>query len=192
MLPWFVLLSGWIVYFFLHSWLAADRVKEFIQQQTGKGYRYYRLGYSILSTIGLLAMLICNAWVKGNYLFQPNGVSRYISLMLASFGVIIIKLAFKNYSLRTFIGLTPEKEDALHREGILNRVRHPIYSGTILIVIGYFLFTPNLATLVSCVCIFIYLAIGITLEEKKLVKRFGDSYRDYQKEVPMLISKLKW
>jgi protein-S-isoprenylcysteine O-methyltransferase Ste14 len=33
----------------------------------------------------------------------------------------------------------------------------------------------------------IYVVIGTVLEEKKLVLEFGDAYRKYQQEVPMLI-----
>jgi protein-S-isoprenylcysteine O-methyltransferase Ste14 len=36
----------------------------------------------------------------------------------------------------------------------------------------------------------IYLPIGIIFEEQKLVKEYGDRYKKYQKEVPMLIPKI--
>ena len=33
----------------------------------------------------------------------------------------------------------------------------------------------------------IYVVIGTLLEEKKLINEFGESYKQYQKRVPMLI-----
>ncbi len=36
-----------------------------------------------------------------------------------------------------------------------------------------------------------YLVIGTFLEERKLVVEFGDQYRQYQREVPMLFP-VKW
>jgi methanethiol S-methyltransferase len=179
----------WILYFTLHSVLAADRVKSFFQRVLRKGYRFYRIIYSLISTIGLLALLVVNASISPSILFQRNGVIRYLSLMLATVGIIIISRAFREYRFISFIGLKGEDTE-FRRTGILQHVRHPIYSGTILIVLGFFLFNPTLATLISVGFIFAYLPIGIYLEEQKLMKQFGDQYLSYRKEVPSIFPRL--
>jgi protein-S-isoprenylcysteine O-methyltransferase Ste14 len=106
--------------------------------------------------------------------------------MLATFGVVVISQTFREHSALGFLGLKVESKKFI-RSGILNKARHPIYSGTILIVVGFFLFIPTVATLLSTLCILSYLPIGIYLEEKKLLLEFGDSYAQYQSEVPALI-----
>lgn len=184
-----LLVLGWIVYFAIHSVLAAHGVKLIFKDLLQNGFRFYRIFYSIISTVGLFGLLFLNAAMGGERLLNPLGVVRYLSLMLATFGVIIVSRAFKEHNALAFVGLKQE-EMKFSRSGILNYVRHPIYSGTILIVVGFFLFTPTPATLVSVVCIFSYLPIGIYLEEKKLINQFGDQYLQYQKEVPSLIPKL--
>jgi methanethiol S-methyltransferase len=184
-----LLALGWTIYFAIHSVLAADRVKIFFKNLLHGGFQFYRIIYSLLSTVGLLGLLFLNAMIGGNLVINPQGIVRYLSLMLATFGVIIVSRAFKEHDALSFVGFRQE-EMKFNRSGILNYVRHPIYSGTILIVIGFFLFTPTLATLVSTVCIFVYLPIGIYLEEKKLVQLFGDQYIRYKKEVPSLIPRL--
>lgn len=184
-----LLALGWTIYFAIHSVLAADRVKIFFKNLLHSGFRFYRIVYSLLSTVGLLGLLFLNAIVGGKLVINPQGIVRYLSLMLATFGVIIVSRAFKEHDALSFVGFRQE-EMKFNRSGILNYVRHPIYSGTILIVIGFFLFNPTLATLVSTVCIFVYLPIGIYLEEKKLVQLFGDQYIQYKKEVPSLIPRL--
>jgi protein-S-isoprenylcysteine O-methyltransferase Ste14 len=180
---------GWTIYFAIHSVLAADRVKVFFKNLLHSGFRFYRIVYSLLSTVGLLGLLFLNAIVGGKLVINPQGIVRYLSLMLATFGVIIVSRAFKEHDALSFVGFRQE-EMKFNRSGILNYVRHPIYSGTILIVIGFFLFTPTTATLLSTVCIFAYLPIGIYLEEKKLIQQFGDQYIQYKKEVPSLIPRL--
>lgn len=74
--------------------------------------------------------------------------------------------------------------------GVYSTVRHPQYFGWILAHIGIsvlllvqysMLFTPVLVA-------FIYL---ISKKEEELIKEFGEEYKTYQKEVPMLIPRRK-
>jgi protein-S-isoprenylcysteine O-methyltransferase Ste14 len=109
--------------------------------------------------------------------------------MIASFGVYVCHAAFKNYRLREFIGLT-SKEPELIIKGALQYVRHPLYSGLILISLGFFLFSPSLSAAISVGSIWLYLVVGIRLEEKKLVEEFGDDYLKYKKSTPAIIPKL--
>jgi methanethiol S-methyltransferase len=181
-----VLIGGWIAYLTLHSLLASDRVKNAAQQGLGRNYRYYRLGYSVLATLGLVALLMINGGISSDYYFEPSGLPRYISLMLTTVGVMVMQRAFRNYRLKSFLGFEPE-ESRLRTGGALAWVRHPIYSGLILITVGFFLFIPNLPTLISCCSILVYLPIGIYLEERKLIRAFGEAYVKYRKEVPALV-----
>jgi protein-S-isoprenylcysteine O-methyltransferase Ste14 len=74
--------------------------------------------------------------------------------------------------------------DAIKKKGLLGIVRHPMYLALII-----YLWTQNFKTLDILVNIIltIYVFIGTILEEKKLVLEFGDAYKKYQDEVPMLI-----
>lgn len=181
-----VLAGGWILYLTLHSALASEGVKQAAQSLLGRHYRFYRLGYSIVATIGLVALLIVNGSISASYYFEPSGLPRYASLILTTVGVMIMQRAFKNYRLKAFLGFEQE-ESQLRTRGVLAWVRHPIYSGLILITLGFFLFIPNLPTLITCGAILLYLPIGIYLEEKKLIREYGDAYRKYKEEVPALI-----
>ena len=181
-----VLAGGWILYLMLHSALASEGVKQAAQSLLGRHYRFYRLGYSVVATIGLVALLIVNGSISASYYFEPSGLPRYASLILTTVGVMIMQRAFKNYRLKAFLGFEQE-ESQLRTRGVLAWVRHPIYSGLILITLGFFLFIPNLPTLITCGAILLYLPIGIYLEEKKLIREYGDAYRKYKEEVPALI-----
>ncbi len=186
-----ILAIGWILYFALHSLLAASQVKKIVKDNAGRYYKYYRIFYVTFSSLGLLLLLMLNANISASPYFDSEGWPRYLSLVLAAFGVIIIKIAFRSFSFSSFVGFeSADKEEEFTTAGILNSVRHPIYSGTILIVIGYWLFSPNFPTLVSVICIMAYLPIGIYLEERKLITQFGERYLKYKRSVPALFPRL--
>ena len=185
----FLLFFSWVAYFFVHSVLASWPVKEFFRKRLQTKFHLYRLAYTIISSSGLLGLLFLNGSIPAPYFFESKGVVRYVSLLLATFGVFVINAAFRQYKLSSFLGLRKE-EEIFSNSGILNKVRHPIYSGIILIVVGFFFFNPNLPTLISASCIFCYLAIGIRLEEKKLIQQFGNTYLEYKKRVPMLTPRI--
>jgi protein-S-isoprenylcysteine O-methyltransferase Ste14 len=68
-------------------------------------------------------------------------------------------------------------------EGILNFVRHPWYSGAILIVWAFNSITD--VSLISKIILTTYLIIGTFLEERKLIHAIGEPYLEYRKRVPM-------
>ncbi len=187
----YLMLSAlWFLYFAFHSLLASATVKSFFEKFLKNRFRFYRIVYSLISTVGLFLLLLFNASIPSKLLFASVGLVRYLSLMLATFGVIVIIRAFREYRFSSFVGLKQETYE-FSQIGILKHIRHPIYSGTILIVIGFFLFNPSMATLISVSCILVYLPVGIYLEERKLIKQFGDQYVSYKKEVPSIFPRFK-
>lgn len=171
----------WAVYYALHSILALDSIKSRVPLSA----RNYRLLYSTFAGLGLLFVLFFGASLESAFLIAPSNNTTYIGLILAGAGVLLIKRAFRKYSFRSFLGFKKE-ESTLQTTGLQARMRHPLYTGTILLVLGYFIFNPLMVNLVSLVSLLIYLPFGIRLEEKKLVKQFGQAYTKYRQQVPAL------
>lgn len=184
-----LLAALWALYFGFHSLLATDGIKVRVKQSSPALYRWYRLVYNLFAGAGFLAILLYGGFIGSDPVFVPPGWLRYAGLMVAAWGVIICRISFKNYSLATFIGLSDQKDEdeALVTTGILSYVRHPLYSGLILISLGYWLYLPNWTNLVTVASWWLYLPLGIWLEEKKLVKRHGMAYAEYKKRVPALV-----
>jgi protein-S-isoprenylcysteine O-methyltransferase Ste14 len=180
MIPYVVLAGGWLVYFALHSLLAAERIKSRFAPQL------FRVFYVLFATGGLLALMFYSSSIHSLNFFASEGPARWVSLILTIFGVMVIQTSFRQYSLKGFVGLKEEKKE-LQTHGVLEYIRHPIQAGIVLIVIGFFFFIPNLPTLISCLCILIYIPIGLYFEEKKLVALYGDQYIQYRKRVPAII-----
>ena len=179
-----LLVVFWGVYFLIHSLLASQKVKSSLQF-IGK---FYRIFYVIIAIATLLPIIGWAAIQPVEYFWAVTNLTKGIGLFFATFGIFFMKKAFKKYSLKQFIGFQSEQQ-TLYKSGILAHVRHPIYTATILLVIGYFIFSPTHLNFVSTLCIFLYFGIGIRLEEKKLKNTFGEEYEAYQKKVPMLLPK---
>lgn len=184
------LILGWAAYFSFHSILASKKVKTALVSK-GIFQKKQRIIYNTVSAFGLLTLLFLNGTIQSALIFHKTHLSHVLALFIAAAGVLIINAAFKQYNFKSFIGFAEEKGNELERQGILNYTRHPIYLGTILLVIGFVLYDPRYASLVSAVCIFIYLPIGIHYEEKKLISEFGKIYLKYKKEVPALFPDIK-
>jgi protein-S-isoprenylcysteine O-methyltransferase Ste14 len=111
--------------------------------------------------------------------------------MLASFGTIIIVRSFKAFSKKKFVGLEPRDDLDVQEDfitsGVHSYVRHPIYSGTVLIFLGFFLFEPTLSSAAHVVMLLLYLPFGIYFEEKKLIDIYGEKYIQYREQVSALI-----
>ena len=85
------------------------------------------------------------------------------------------------------INLLNEKNDLI-THGPFNYVRHPLYS-TLLLTIPpmMIIWFSDLLFLVPWVVIFILSHYVVSLEERELVKIFGEDYEKYQKFVPPLL-----
>jgi protein-S-isoprenylcysteine O-methyltransferase Ste14 len=66
-------------------------------------------------------------------------------------------------------------------------VRHPIYSGLLLAVLGTVITIGTLSSLFGFVIIFISVVCKLALEEKWLRAQFGEEYEDYRRRVKTLM-----
>ena len=182
-----LLAISWIAYFILHSVFALLPVKNMFNS-IGITSQSYRLIYVIIAILSLFAILIFSSIIDSGFVFYPNNFLKLIGLLLAGWGVVIVKIAFKSYDTKAFLGIgSLAPEDEFRTDGLLKKVRHPLYSGSILLLAGYFLFSPKLSVLISVSMMIIYFLVGIQFEENKLIKAFGERYIEYKKKTPMLI-----
>ncbi|MEO1254219.1 MAG: NnrU family protein [Bacteroidota bacterium] len=137
---------SWIFYYTMHSILATDYIKKKVSTLL-PNQNLWRIVYSVFSIIGLLALLIQMASIQENTLWQESTLVKLTSLISITYGLIIIKLSFKNQSILSFLTIEERfnSNEPLNTTGIYAKVRHPLYSGTLLIFIGlFFLFSTLL------------------------------------------------
>ncbi len=178
----------WLIYFFLHSFLASRKIKNRLIPSVFTKERHFRLFYSIISLLGLLFFFyVVLILVEVIYVFTPSVFSYSGGLLTLFIGLIVAKRAFKPFNLLSFLGVS-EEGNSLTTGGLYEKIRHPLYLATIILIIGAFVIFPTYGMLTSTFCIFIYLPIGIHFEEKKLIKQYGESYEKYRNQTPPIFS----
>jgi len=105
--------------------------------------------------------------------------------------VCIKKYFFYLSGSSVFFNKEPEKIP-LQVNGINRYMRHPLYTGTLMLVWSIFLWYPLLSFFISAFCITAYTLIGVRFEERKLVKTFGAAYTAYAAPVPMFLPRFGW
>ena len=114
-----------------------------------------------------------------------QGDPHFSPFHLASYGFIIG--GFWLISAAWAVLYRAQKSDVLATEGPYARVRHPQYSGFILIMVGFLLQWPTLPTLVMFpVLLYFYKRLAIR-EEEEVRERFGESWESYAAGLPRFI-----
>ena len=188
----------WILWCALHSVLITVTVTSYMKRKLGDGYRFYRLFFNAVALITLLPLAYYSIGMKGPPIFRwqgPSAIAKYL-LLLTSLCLFIA--GAKHYDLSQFLGIrqirtgetnpTLSERDTFGTTGILSAIRHPWYVAGIMIVWARDI---SVSTLLNNIVISAYFVTGTILEERKLVREFGDNYREYQKRVSMFLP-YKW
>jgi protein-S-isoprenylcysteine O-methyltransferase Ste14 len=180
--PYLPIIFAWLIFGLLHSVLASSMLKSKLNL---KPINYRRL-YNIISILAVMVIFFMGSTISPEYFLPKGQATKSIGLILATFGFLLAKLAFRPISLSQFLGIKKEEESELITTGIYARMRHPLYTALILGLIGFVLFNPTYTHLVHAVCMLVYLGVGIHFEERRLIARFGENYTKYKQQTPML------
>lgn len=87
--------------------------------------------------------------------------------------------------------LEPERyRQRLVVTGVRNHLRHPIYVGHLCELLAWSIGTGLLVCWALTAFAILTGVVMIRTEERELVERFGESYREYQRQVPAVLPKL--
>lgn len=185
-----ILIVFWIIYYVVHSVLASSKVKRFSETKMGKYFRYYRLAYTLFASTTLILILLFQYSFYSPILIKAVSLKFFAVIFLMLPGFIVMAISIKKYFM-LLSGIssvfTPKPQAELKVDGIHQYVRHPLYFGTILFVWGLWFVFPMLNNLIAVLILTLYVFVGIIFEEKKLIKEFGENYKLYISNVPMLI-----
>ncbi len=149
--------------------------------------------YAIASGVVLAVLLIF--WQEGAPIFAvPRGIARWSFRTL--FWLSILGFMWGGLSLKSFdpLGIRPILDRLRNKtagsvpftaSGAYRMVRHPLYLFSMLMIWS----CPNLTTdrLMFNILWTVWIVIGAFLEERDLLAEFGDTYREYQRAIPMFI-----
>jgi protein-S-isoprenylcysteine O-methyltransferase Ste14 len=122
------------------------------------------------------------------YGWRYSGVAGAVLIAAGIFLYAKARHGFSPLQLSGHHELEPDRhQQRLVVSGIRQHVRHPIYLGHLLEMLGWSVGTGLLACWALTAFALVTGAIMIRLEECELVERFGDSYREYQRRVAAII-----
>jgi protein-S-isoprenylcysteine O-methyltransferase Ste14 len=171
-----------------------DKIKVSIIN-AGLSARYYRIIYNVVAVLLLLPVAIAYFRCPSVMIFKASWVLQIVGGIILLIGFLLLYLAIRQYNTREFSGLAQLEGDIaagqqLVKSGLNQYVRHPLYFASLLLFWGAFIAWPSASHLLLATLGSLYIIVGSQLEERKLVRLFGDDYKQYQQEVPMLIPRI--
>jgi len=115
------------------------------------------------------------------------GIVPAIGLILFLTGVVIRAVGRRTLGKYYSYGLRMLPNHQLVRHGIYKYIRHPISLAAIIYSIGIPLFFSSMYGFLIMLGLIPLILYRIKLEEKMLVDKFGDEYREYMKNTKRLI-----
>ncbi|MFZ3071710.1 MAG: methyltransferase [Thermodesulfobacteriota bacterium] len=138
--------------------------------------------------IPLLILGAVLAWTSdAPFLFAPNKITRLAALFLIIAGAVPFVWGHINIGRPSHM---PSMDDVLVSSGLYAYVRHPIYSGAMVLLVGLILMRPSTTWALGCVLAIVWLVVQARLEEMDLVQRMP-SYRDYMLTVPRFLPRMR-
>jgi protein-S-isoprenylcysteine O-methyltransferase Ste14 len=139
------------------------------------------------SQFGVLTALVV---FPGGDLWERTGVTLGVALGLGFAGIVIALAG----GLRLGHSLTPlpiPKDDGtLVTQGIYHCVRHPIYTGVLVIALGFVVWGASLWHIVGWVALWLILNLKAAFEEKLLAARYPQ-YEAYRIQVGRLVPRIQ-
>jgi protein-S-isoprenylcysteine O-methyltransferase Ste14 len=172
-----VILVGWVGFWIY--WLAAS-----VGVKTGRT----RWGQFAGIRVGIILIILLLARLR---VFKGHTVTHDAVLEGIGLGLFLLGLAVAVWA-RIYLGgnwgmpMTQKDNPELVTTGPYHLIRHPIYSGILLAMIGTAI-AVSVYWLIAAVVIGGYFIYSATVEERYMAERFPDTYPGYKRSTKMLV-----
>jgi protein-S-isoprenylcysteine O-methyltransferase Ste14 len=174
---WLLWLAGWVV----GGW----RTKRVVRTESAAS----RLSHVI--PLGLGAVLLMFRRAAGPLLamrmFPYATWTYWVAAALVFVGLLVAAWARIHLAGNWSGTVTLKQDHSLTRTGPYRFVRHPIYTGLLIAILGSAIATGEWRGLVAFALITLSFLRKIAIEERFLTTQFGDAYVRYRAEVPALV-----
>jgi protein-S-isoprenylcysteine O-methyltransferase Ste14 len=163
-----------------------------MEKRLGPNFRFYRLFFNIFSIVTIIPVIAYSFSLRTAPVITWDGWLQLPQILLIVLFLWCFIGGAMKYDLPQLLGIRQIFNGRSHKSlsrtgkldatGILGMIRHPWYAGTIPAVWARDL---DMAAIIFNIMMNIYIVIGTLLEEKKLCREFGKSYREYQEHVSM-------
>lgn len=188
--PWALAVDLSLVAFFAvgHSLMAREGCKRVMRRLVPAASE--RSVFVLVASLQLA--VLCRLWlpVAASPLWMLNGVGRWLVSGVCAAGALLLVASTFMMDHLELTGLRQAfgrggAPAGLRRPWLYAHVRHPIYLGALVVIWA----APSMTAsrLLLSMAFTLYVVVGVRLEERDLLRSFGDEYRRYRREVPMLL-----
>ncbi len=188
---------AWAAFAVFHSLTVSEGYEGLARRMMGDHpfERYHRLVFTVYSVAVFLLLVFYLRSLPDHPVYKLEGMGGILFRVVQLCGIAF--LLWTPWDLKEFVGLRQWEQ---HREGrtaepgrnerlftgkAYGVVRHPLYLGISVVLAFHPVQTRN--SLVSTVMVILYFYIGTFFEERRMVHKFGEEYRTYQKRVPRFL-----
>jgi methanethiol S-methyltransferase len=185
---------AWGVFAHFHSVTVSEPYERWARRAMGEDrFRaYHRLLFTLSSAAATAVVLLYVRSLPDLPLYRIDGWVRFLFHGVQFLGAVL--LLWTPWDLLESVGLrqwerhrkgegeTPGRNERLFTGKGYGLVRHPLYLGCSMLLAFHPVQTHSSAATAAAVIAYFYL--GTFFEERRLVRTFGEEYREYQDRVP--------
>ncbi|HUU38843.1 MAG TPA: isoprenylcysteine carboxylmethyltransferase family protein [Candidatus Desulfaltia sp.] len=133
-------------------------------------------------------------WILDSFFFPwttmlaaavPLSVRLPLAGIIFALGITLVQTGHRVISDPSF------GDKGLIKDGAFARLRHPLYGGSLLFYLSLVLSTLSLAAFAAWCAIAVFYNLIAAYEERLLLEKYGDEYREYQQKVPRWSPRLR-
>lgn len=180
----------WMAYFILRMYFQrkVKGVGQYILTNAKQETRFVRL-FALAYLI--LPLYFVTTWIDWAYLSLPAWL-RWIGAACTGLGIALFGWTHHALGVNWTLVLALSEKHELVTAGPYRRIRHPMYTAFFLIGFGFLILSANwLVGLLYLGTLTALYVVRIAAEEKMLLDRFGERYRDYMHQTGRLLPRLK-
>lgn len=151
-------------------------------------YKYGDMGQIILLIL-FIAVLLLDLILLNSFAWIRQAIPWYISLPVSIPFFAVALYLFKASHGEIF----DKKRETLSvvNTGIYSRLRHPMYSATIMFLLGVVVLSLSIPALIVWLLFLFFYYMIARFEERLLVEMLGSEYEKYMQAVPMFIPRFR-
>ena len=142
----------------------------------------------------ILACLFFSVWIADSFFLNHTTMLNSIVPLGVRLPIGIVLLLLSGYLARTGLSIVfgeKREKPAVIRKSVFGIVRHPIYLSELLLYPGLLMMSISLAAAVVWLIAIGFLNYISRYEETLLLEHFGEEYKQYMRDVPMWIPRLR-
>lgn len=167
-------------------WLLGLLTAKPIARTQSLGSRLVEMGLSVLAFYLVFSQYFRTGWLARRYL-PASDLGGSFGLILTLLGIAFAIWARLQLGGNWSASVTVKQGHTLIRRGPYTIVRHPIYTGILLAMVGVAIIIGEYRGLFGVGILFLALWLKSSMEERFMLEQFDGEYRQYQGRVKALI-----